>query len=175
MKAKTLALAVADPTGHARARLDERAVSSLALDSIVVGIAETMASGQWVTGESHRQLAERHKVSLGSTMEWAASAARLLRILQRTDVDDLRARNAATLERIASMALQDGDGRTAVQAIAEANRLQGLTQAGGGVAVQVNVSLEQHPEYSQLEQRIVDALEPFPEARIAVARALRSG
>lgn len=177
MKPKTLALAVEDPSSHARARLEDRALTSLAIDNIVVRVAEAMASGQWVTGESHRELAKEHSASLDTVMGWAASASRLLRIMQRADVEDLRARNAAHLETLARDAHRDGDFGAAVRAIDTAARLQGLIQPAGGasVAVQVNVSLEQHPEYQQLEQRIVDALEPFPEARIAVARALRSG
>lgn len=154
---------------------EERGAASAVLDQAILEIARAMASGQWVTGASHLVLVETYGITIETARSWASDAARFLRLCALPEAGDLRARNAATLEHITTMALQDGDAKTAIAAIAESNRLQGLTARveGANVAVNVSVSLEQHPQFAELQARLIDALAPYPEARVAVARALR--
>lgn len=155
---------------------DERAAASAVLDQAILDIARAMASGQWVTGQSHLLVTEKYGITMETARSWASDAARFLRLCVLPDVADLRARNAATLETITAMALNDGDAKTAIAAIAESNRLQGLTQQGPRVAVQVNNgsgTLTEHPDWPTFQATLLDALAAYPDARVAVARALR--
>jgi hypothetical protein len=102
---------------RARARLvDERAAEAMAL----------MADGRWVTGKSHRELAERWGVDLAEVQHVAQRAGQALRVLMLVDRDDIRARNAATLEAIAADARADGDHAAAVRAVEAGAKLLGL-------------------------------------------------
>lgn len=156
---------------------DERAAASAALDQAILDIARAMASGQWVTGQSHLLVTEKYGITMETARSWASDAARFLRLCVLPDAADLRARNTATLEAITAMALNDRDAKTAIAAIAESNRLQGLVVQSPrvGVAVQVNQApaLTDHPDWPAFEVRLIEALADHPEARMSVARALR--
>jgi hypothetical protein len=102
---------------RARARVvDERSAHVLAM----------MATGRWVTGASHAALAEEWKLDAGEVAHIAQRAGQALRVLMLVDRDDMRARNAATLEAIAAEAKACGEYGDAVRALAEQGKLLGL-------------------------------------------------
>jgi hypothetical protein len=89
-------------------------------------------------------------------------------------VRDLQARAYSILDQ----AEDAGDLRTALGAIREARgnlellaKLLGELQQEGTTTV--NVALVEHPDYARLRATIVGALQPFDEAKWAVAKALR--
>jgi hypothetical protein len=107
----------------------------------VAEIADLMASGRWTAGKSHRAMAEREGTTVEAVKKWANQAGRMLRLLNEHDLEERRARNAATLDSIVEQAMgyqkviptDDGaevvpqpDLRTAVSAIAEQGKLLGL-------------------------------------------------
>ncbi len=85
-----------------------------------------MTSGQWVTGKSHRELAERHDVHPDTVKKWATSASRIIRIALEGDVEDIRARMVSTLEGIIADARTGADHRAAVAAVEAQAKLMGL-------------------------------------------------
>jgi hypothetical protein len=109
--------------GQARTLSRARAAE---VDGIVAGIVDLMVTGGWVAGLSHRELAEQHKVSVERVKDWATEAGRTLRILSMVDKDELRARNQARLDAIASTAYAAGEYGDAVRAVSEQNKLLGL-------------------------------------------------
>jgi len=67
-----------------------------------------------------------------------------------------------------------GDHRTALAAIRELrNHLELLAKLVGELQEGTTVNVLMTPEYQVLQATIVRTLAPFPEARIAVAQALR--
>jgi len=87
---------------------------------------QLMASGRWVGGRSHQELAERWGVALSEVQHVAQRAGQALRVLMLVDREDLRARNAAHLETLAVDAHQAGEFGDAVRARAEMGKLLGL-------------------------------------------------
>lgn len=108
------------------AALTESRARAREVDALVDQIAEQMVSGEWVTGRSHAELAKREGVSVSQVENWAAQAARLLRVLASTDKEDLRARNQARFDLVFAEAMRDGAHSAAVSALAEQGRLLGL-------------------------------------------------
>lgn len=102
---------------RARAReVDERAAHVL----------ELMATGRWLPGSSHAELARTWGVTDSEVQHVAQRAGQALRVLMLVDREDMRARNAAHLAVIASDAHQAGEYGDAVRAIAEQGKLLGL-------------------------------------------------
>jgi hypothetical protein len=77
-------------------------------------------------------------------------------------------------ETILDIAEAAGDHRTALMAIRELrNHLELLAKLVGELQDGTTVNILMTPEYQVLQATIVRTLAPFPEARIAVAQALR--
>lgn len=77
-------------------------------------------------------------------------------------------------EAILDSAEAAGDHRTALAAIRELrNHLELLAKLVGELQEGATVSVLVTPEYQLLQATVVSTLAPFPEARIAVAQALR--
>lgn len=97
-----------------------------------------MVEGRWVSGASHRFIAEKHGVAPATVKDWATSASRALRLIVAVDPDEMRARLIATLETVVSKAMarqsatmggelyDNPDLKSAVSAIAEQAKLLGL-------------------------------------------------
>lgn len=89
---------------------------------------DLMVAGKWISGESHADVAFQFGVSPSTVKDWATSASRVIRLAQEGDLEDIRARSVATMEKIGSMALRGRrpDLRAAVEALKEKHKLQGL-------------------------------------------------
>lgn len=98
------------------AEVDERAAE----------IAQMMAAGQWVTGQSHMALSKKWGAELEAVKHAAQRAGQALRVLMHTDKEELRARNAAHLEGLAADAHAAGEFRAAVSARDSIAKLLGL-------------------------------------------------
>lgn len=114
----------------------------------------------------HRQHIPQLLVKASQAMEVAAADALLDRI------EDLYAEAKGVLE----AGKGESDHRLVLMAIDRAGKqLETLAEMRGELnrQPQVNVALVHHPDYARLREAIVGALEPHPEARWAVAAALR--
>jgi hypothetical protein len=117
-----------------------------------------------------RHKAEHLPVKLAEAQA-AAEAARADSLL-----DQVRALQAKTLG-ILDKAERAGDLRTAIAAIREARgNVDLLARLAGELRNEttVNVALAATPEWSQLRALILRAVEPFPDARLALAEALNA-
>lgn len=70
----------------------------------VLEVMRIMTAGQWRTGVSHVELAQKHGVSPSTVKNWAAEASRLIK-LSMGDGEEVRARIASMLENFASVAM----------------------------------------------------------------------
>lgn len=103
----------------------------------VVGL---MCSGQWVSGTSHRQMAELWNVGVGTIETYAAEASRVIRRLVRESPEEraeMRARLIQTFERLGFKAEQRGSERGFRDAI-EAYKM--LAMLHGAVQQRVEIS-----------------------------------
>lgn len=107
-------------------------------------IRRLMANGRWVTGVTGLDLAKHWRVTPETVRRYAAEASRALRA-DESDLDDLRARNRATLETIVSEAMASKDLRSAIAAIATMADLLGL-KAPTKIEASVGVSLDELDE-----------------------------
>ena len=73
-------------------------------DSRVLEVMRIMTAGQWRTGVSHAELAEKYKCSPETVKHWSSQASQLIR-LSMGDGEEVRARLAAMLESFASTAM----------------------------------------------------------------------
>lgn len=167
------------PKGATRARARED------VDKGVERCIELMTGGKWVTGRSHRAIAEEFGVSPATVKDWATSASRVIRLAIQGDADDIRSRMVATLESIVAASLdkvvtdREGDvfpspdGRVAVAAISEQAKLLGLhAPTKVDVTVQAFAQLEppamlakvraQIAELQRLEQQLSEQVEAIP-------------
>ena len=77
-------------------------------------------------------------------------------------------------ERILRKAERAGDHRTALAAIREVrSTIELLARLLGELREGTNVNILISPEYQRLRGNVIDALAPYPDARLAVASALR--
>jgi hypothetical protein len=75
--------------------------------------------------------------------------------------------------RLLSKAEAEGELRTSVAAVREVIRIvELLAKLSGELKEQATVNVLVLPEWHEIRTRILDALAPYPEARLAVARAL---
>lgn len=114
----------------------------------------------------HREHIPQLLVKASQAMEVADADALL------DKVEDLYAEAKAVLE----AGKGERDHRLVLMAIDRAGKqLETLAEMRGELNRQphVNVALVHHPDYARLREAIVGALEPHPEARWAVAAALR--
>lgn len=134
-----------------------------------------------VAGEPYRNIAERFSVSLGAiarhkadhlptTLAQAQEAAEIAR------GDDLLAQVRGLQERtlaILTRAELSGEGRLALSAIAEARRnLELLGKLAGELQQEGTVNITVAPQWVTLRTVILQALVPYPTARLAVVQAL---
>jgi len=113
----------------------------------------------------------RHKKHIPSTLSKAQEAQEVARADTLLDqVVELRDRALSILTK----AEQAGDLKTALQGIREARgclellaKLQGELQEGTTINILVN------PQWIELRTLILKALEPYPEARLRLAQALK--
>lgn len=134
-----------------------------------------------VGGESYRNLAERFGVSIAAIARHkAAHISKSLALAQEAaevargddllaQVVDLQKRTLAILDN----AEQRNDGRLAIAAIAEARRnLELLGKLAGELQQEGTLNVVIAPQWVTLRTVIMRALEPYPEARLAVAEAI---
>lgn len=134
-----------------------------------------------VAGEPYRVIAKRHGVShdavnrhrlrhLPAAMVQANAAA------EAADANDLLTKCAvleADARRIGGAAESAGDLRTALAAVRELVRMvELLARLRGEMDDRPQVSLTLSPQFVAAQQAVLVALEPYPEARIAVAERL---
>lgn len=127
------ALATTVPRGRARAR---------EVDGIVLEIAGRMTAQRW-NEDAATEIAAEHGVSLGTVDEWASDAARMLRLIDEPRLQALRARNVERLDGLYETAKDD---RAKVAAVAEQNKLLGLTRDGTVVNV-ANITAAEWDQY----------------------------
>ena len=135
-----------------------------------------------VKGTPLRTIADRWSVSKTALIRHRekhlpASLVASKKAKEVTDADRLIA-NICNLRkrahRILNRAEEAGDDRTALSAIRESrNTLELLAKLLGELQTNTNINVLVTPEYQQMRTSILDALGPFPEARIAGADALK--
>lgn len=101
----------------------------------IVGL---MAAGQWVTGVTVVELAEKWGISEGTARDDAAEASRRIRDAVN-DTDELRGQILATLQTITERAMHKGQLRTAVESVKALAGISGVEAAkkvdvGGSLA-----------------------------------------
>ncbi len=117
--------------------------------------------------QRHRK---QHLPELLSKAYAAEEAARADELL--TEVRGLQVRTLLMLQE----AERAGDLRTALAAVREArNNLALLAELRGELDRRPVINIITHPEYIEARTLIVQALEPYPQAKGAVVRALESG
>src|SRR5918995_4619545 len=140
-------------------------------DAFIVGTPKRrIASHYGVSERAVRHHLREHLPALLALARDAERAARADSLLDRIEV--LQSRTLAILEATE----ETGEHRTALAAIREArNNLELI----GEVTKELNrapiLNLSLHPEYIEARTLIVQALEPYPQAKGAVVRALESG
>ena len=118
-------------------------------------------------------------VMIWTTTPWTLPAS-LVAARQAKEIasaDDLLA-NVCKLQRRAQRILRKaesaGDHRTALAAIREVrSTIELLAKLLGELREGTNVNILITPEYQRLRGNVIEALEPYPDARLAVASALR--
>ncbi|MGB9793340.1 MAG: hypothetical protein ACPLRU_02490 [Desulfofundulus sp.] len=113
----------------------------------------------------------RHRQHLPADMVKAQEAEEVARADSLLDqVTELKDRALAILDK----AEQAGDSRTALLAIREAKGcLELLAKLLGELHEQTTVNVLISPQWVSLRAVILQALEPYPEAKLALAQALR--
>jgi hypothetical protein len=134
-----------------------------------------------VAGESNRRIASHFGLVETSLRRHKAEhlPLSLLKAQEAEEVADsdclvaqLRALNREAL-RILQLAKQSGDLRIALMAIGQARcNLELLAKVAGELQQGGTVNLVVAPEYLQVRARLITALAPFPDARLAAAAAL---
>jgi hypothetical protein len=141
-------------------------------DAVVIhSQAKRRIASQYGVGEKAvRHHIREHLPALLALARDAEQASRADTLLDR--IEDLQARTLAILEATE----ETNEHRTALAAIREA---RGNLELIGEVTKELNraptLNLSLHPEYIEARTLIVQALEPYPQAKGAVVRALESG
>lgn len=137
-----------------------------------------------VAGEPYRSIAKRFAASpaavlrhkdghLSATLAKAQEAAEVAHADNLlAQVRDLQTRSLTIL----ATAEKAGELRTALAAIGQARaNLELLAKLVGELQQEGTVNIVVHPEWVSLRTLILQVLSPFPEARQAIAEALRDG
>jgi len=137
-------------------------------DAFIAGLPKTrIAATYGIKEQAVRYHMREHLPVLLALARDAERAARADSLLDR--IEDLQARTIAILEATE----QTQDHRLALAAIREA---RGNLELIGEVTKELNrtptVNLQLNPEYLEVRALIVQALGPYPDARMAVVRAL---
>lgn len=119
---------------------------------------------------SHQAL-QRHKKHILTTLTKAREAQEIAKADTLLDqVAELRDKALGILAK----AEQAGDLRTALQGIKEARAcLELLARLQGELQEQTTVNVLVNPQWVSLRTVVLQSLEPYPEARVAVAAALQ--
>jgi hypothetical protein len=135
-----------------------------------------------VEGGAYRVIAKQFGVSSSSTLRHKNkhlpdSMVRAHKARQAANADNLLA-NVCKLQRRAGRILrsaeQSGDHRIALSAIREIrNTIELLAKLAGELQTGTTVNVLITPEYQLLKTTIVETLAPYPDARVAVAHALK--
>lgn len=135
-----------------------------------------------VAGEPLRSVGERYGISATALFRHKSHIHKgLLKAREayeatRADtlLDQVKGIQQDTLS-ILEAAKNAGDLKTSLQAIATARgNLELLAKLQGDLQEQVQVNVLVNPQWIELRGVIVAALEPYPEARLAVARSLEA-
>jgi hypothetical protein len=140
-------------------------------DAFIAGTPKRrIASHYGVSERAVRYHLREHLPALLALARDAAQASRADSLLDR--IEALQSRTLAILEATE----ETHDHRVALAAIREA---RGNLELIGEVTKELNrtptLNLSLHPEYIEARTLIVQALEPYPQAKGAVVRALESG
>jgi hypothetical protein len=139
-------------------------------DAFIAGTPKRrIASHYGVSERAVRYHTREHLPALLALARDAEQASRADTLLDR--IEALQSRALAILEATE----ETGEHRTALAAIREA---RGNLELIGEVTKELNraptLNLSLHPEYIEARTLIVEALEPYPQAKDAVVRALES-
>jgi hypothetical protein len=139
-------------------------------DAFIAGTPKRrIASHYGVSERAVRYHTREHLPALLALARDAERAARADSLLDR--IEALQSRTLAILEATE----ETGEHRTALAAIREA---RGNLELIGEVTKELNrtptLNLSLHPQYVEARTLIVQALEPYPQAKDAVVRALES-
>ena len=143
---------------------------SFTVEERVERCADLMARGLWITRTTAKQLAAEWGVSKTTVEHYACEASRRVRA-DRGTLDQVRDGQLARLEMIVMQAIAKKEFRTAVAAIEAAAKISGTLAAQKHEVTGVLLSAA----WLELRGRIMEALEPFPDARIALLQALAGG
>jgi len=140
-------------------------------DAFIAGTPKRrIAAHHGVTEQALRRHLREHLPALLALARDAERSARADTLLDR--IEALQSRTLAILEATE----ETQDHRVALAAIREA---RGNLELIGEVTKELNraptLNLSFHPEYIEARTLIVQALEPYPQAKDAVVRALESG
>lgn len=118
--------------------------------------------------QRHAKVHIPQKLALAEKAEQAAEADKLLWDLRRLQQHTLKTLLAAE---------KDGDPLTLLKAVGEARRnVELMSKLRGELdeSPRINVSLSVSDEWVDVRTKIVEALDPYPEARESVVRALET-
>ena len=134
--------------------------------------------------EPYRHIASRWDVTTGALQRHSREhlpelLVKATHAAEVADADDLLARVEelfAEAKGVLEAAKDARDHRVVLQAIDRASRqLELLGRLRGELNEQPVITIINHPEYIEARTLIVQALEPYPQARMAVVRALERG
>lgn len=114
------------------------------VDSRIELIAGKFLRGEWVAGDSHRELASQWRVSVSAVEKYAATASRVA-VERLGGVDQVRAWGLSFIQRNAMAAAAEGNHKTAIDGAVAFLKIVGA-DAPQKVAV-TNVQGEDLPEY----------------------------
>lgn len=97
------------------------------VDNRIEHIAGMMQRFEWVTGDSHAELAKQWKVSAAAVEKYASAASRLA-IRAIGDVEQIRAWGLSAMQRLTHAAASNGEIKTAMHGVSETMRLSGADQ-----------------------------------------------
>lgn len=146
-------------------RGEERRVTRARVDALVFEIAQRMAAGEWKPADAE-QYALREGVSVSQAQAWAVRAGKFLRVADPSEAQMLRARNVDRLDETYQAAADDGDNKACVSAVEAQNKLLGL------IVEKHEVRGSFEADWPSLRERLMCALEPYPDALAAVVKAL---
>lgn len=103
---------------------------------IVQRLADDMAAGRWVSGISHKRMAQEYGVARNTVAKWAAEAAR--RVITGENDEELQQMRAETIGRLDAISLKAEASRqytAAVKAIDSKAIIAGLNRTGPALVI----------------------------------------
>ncbi len=129
------------PIGEPPSSLTRARARARELEGVIAEIARRIIDGSW-TPEAQLALAERENVRPHRVSEWAAEAARSIRVLPA--VEEYRAINLRRLDET----YEKGDSKVKVAAVSEQNKMLGLHAP---TMHKVDVSVQAYAKLSDVE------------------------